>query len=324
MISPQSVLSQALTSESPPDSSRAPVKEEPSEHLNAKIDGVNQAPSITPSKPDKSALISQANETSGFQTAQKIQETSPIRKSPPQTEKTAVRPDASPIRESPISPGSPHPEDVPKKTVIVHKESTKYGSKESAVATQTASAVIKDSQGEYRDESDALKNTASGGPSERPRQTNERQEESENLLASKTPSLSGLTRKEESDLAINPNTLEAREWLKKSNDSISKNDPLETIVTASVAIKLDPKLLQAYVNRAWAFNERALYDKAILDLNQALQINPGNAFVYSSRALIFQRQGDDRKAVSDYEKACQLGLEIACENYQKFASLLRD
>jgi Tfp pilus assembly protein PilF len=61
-----------------------------------------------------------------------------------------------------------------------------------------------------------------------------------------------------------------------------------------------------------------------MDLNRALQLDPGNAVVYTKRALIFQRKGDDPRAIADYEKACQLGLEMACENYQKFASLLGD
>jgi tetratricopeptide (TPR) repeat protein len=206
----------------------------------------------------------------------------------------------------------------------VHQESTKYVSKQSGVTTPSASAEIKESKGVYRDKSAAPKNTAIGAPAGRPGQTDGRQKGSGNLLASKTPSATGLTGRGESQPPIDSNTLEALDWLKKSNESIARNDTLETIVATSVAIKLDPKLLQAYLNRAWAFNEKALYDKAIMDLNRALQLDPGNAVVYTKRALIFQRKGDDPRAIADYEKACQLGLEMACENYQKFASLLGD
>jgi tetratricopeptide (TPR) repeat protein len=94
-------------------------------------------------------------------------------------------------------------------------------------------------------------------------------------------------------------------------------DRESTIVTVSVAIKLDPKLLQAYLNRVYAFSGRGLYDKVIMDLNHAPQMNPGNAYVYSRRALVFQRKSDDRKAIADYKKACQLGLGSGCANYQK-------
>jgi hypothetical protein len=314
----------SLRSETPPDSSQAPLKEETSEVLIAKTDGMNEAPSITPSKPEKSAFSSGAYEPPALQTAPKNQAASPDRPNSLQTDQTEALADANPRGESPLSPGSQHPEGVSKKKLAEPKESSTYGSKRSPVSTQKASAEMKASQEAHRDKSNPPKNAASGEPAERPHQTNEIQEGAENLLASKTPSSPGLTPRVESETPLNPNELEALDWLEKSNESISKNDPLETIVTASVAIKLDPKLLQAYLNRAWAFSERNLFDKAIMDLNQALQMDPGNAFVYTRRALVFQRKGDDRSAVSDYEKACQLGLETGCVNYQKYASLLRD
>jgi tetratricopeptide (TPR) repeat protein len=282
---------------------------------------MNEAPSIPASKPEKSASSAQANEPSSFQAAQNNQETSTIRTKPLQTE---ARRDADSLKESRLSPGSPHQEGVPEQNFIAPKKSTEYRSKPSGEATQAASSEHKDSQEADRDISDALKNAASEGLTERPGQTHEMQKRSENLLASQTPSSKGLTRKEESDAPVNPNTLEAQEWLKKSNDSIARDDTLETIVTASLAIKLDPTLVQAYLNRAWAFSERGLYDKAIMDLSHTLQMDPDNAYAYSRRGLIFERKGDDLKAIADYEKACKLGLELGCENQQKYASHLRD
>lgn len=325
LVPPQPAISQSMTSESPPDSSPAPVKEESPEPPSAKTFGMDEAPSITPAKPEEPVFSSPVNETPTFQTAQKIQEAPPVKTRSLQNEKTEALPDASPRRESPLSPGFARQEEVPKKNVDVPKESTKFGSEQRGVTTtQGASAEIKDAQEAHRDKSDSLKNAANGAPAERPDQTDGMQEEPENLLASKTPSTADLTRKEKSETPINPNSLEALDWLKKSNESIARNDTLETIVAASVAIKLDPKLLQAYVNRAWAFNERELYDKAIMDLNHALQIDPANAFVYTRRALAFQGKGDDRKAIADYQKACQLGLESGCQNYKKYASLIHD
>lgn len=321
LVHPQSVLPQILTPDSPPDSSEAPAKENPSEHLSAKAGGMNEAPSIPVSKPEKSASSAQANEASSFQATQNNQETSTIRTKPLQTE---ARRDADSLGESRLSPGSPHQEGVPEQNFIAPKKSTEYRSKPSGEATQAASSEHKDSQEADRDISDAPKNAASEGLTERPGQTHEMQKRSENLLASQTPSSKGLTRKEESDAPVNPNTLEAQEWLKKSNDSIARDDTLETIVTASLAIKLDPTLVQAYLNRAWAFSERGLYDKAIMDLSHTLQMDPDNAYAYSRRGLIFERKGDDLKAIADYEKACKLGLELGCENQQKYASHLRD
>lgn len=323
-VPPHSLPTQTLRSGLPPDSSKAPAGEKPSAYLGVKTDVLREAPSPAVPRPEKSASSPQVKEGSALQPAPKIQENSVARTNPLQVGETEGRQEAGPIRESPLSPGFSPQKEVPQKNVIVHRESTKYVSKQSGATTPSASAEIKDSKGVYRDKSAAPKNTAIGAPAERPGQTDGRQKGSGNLLASKTPSATGLTRRGESQPPIDPNTLEALDWLKKSNESIARNDTLETIVATSVAIKLDPKLLQAYLNRAWAFNEKALYDKAIMDLNRALQLDPGNAVVYTKRALIFQRKGDDPRAIADYEKACQLGLEMACENYQKFASLLGD
>jgi DNA-binding transcriptional MerR regulator len=323
-VPPQSPPSQTLTSGRAPDSSKAPAGEKPPAYLSAKTEALREVPSPAVPRPEKSASSSQAKEGSALQPAPKIQENSVARINPLQGEKAEGRQDAGPARETPIPPGVSRQEEVPQKKVVVNVESAKYGSNQSVPKTQAGSAEVEVSPEAYRDKNDRPKETPIGLPDERPRRTDGMQKGPENLLASKTPSTAGLPPKKEAHPPIDPKTSEALDWLKKSNESIARNDTLETIVTTSVAIKLDPKLLQAYLNRAWAFNEKALYDKAIMDLNHALQLDPGNAVVYTRRALIFQRKGDDSRAIADYEKACQLGLEMACENYQKFASLLRD
>jgi hypothetical protein len=323
-VPPHSLPTQTLRSGLPPDSSNAPAGEKPSAYLSVKTDVVPEAPSPAVPRPEKSASSSQAKEGSALQPAPKIQENTVARTNPLQVEETEGREDAGPIREAPLSPGFSRQKEVPQKNVVENRESAKYGSNQSVPTTQAGSAEIKVSPEAYRDKNDRPKETQIGVPAERPRPTDGIQKVPENFLASKTPSTAGLSPKKEAHPPIDPKTSEALDWLKKSNESIARNDPLETIVTASVAIKLDPQLLQAYLNRAWAFSERALYDKAIADLNQAQQMDPGNALVYTRRALIFQHQGDDRNAVLDYEKACQLGLETGCANYRKYASLLRD
>jgi DNA-binding transcriptional MerR regulator len=323
-VPPQSLASQTPASGPLSDSSKAPTGEKPPAYPSAKTDVGREALSPAVPGPEKSASSSQAKEGSALQPAPKIQENSVARINPLQGEKTEGRQDAGPARETPISPGFSRQKEVPQKKVVVNLESAKYGSNQSLPKTQAGSPEVEVSPEAYREKNDPPKETPIGLPAEGPRQTDGIQNGTENLLASKPPSTAGLPPKKEAHPPIDPKTSEALDWLKKSNESIARNDTLETIVTTSVAIKLDPKLLQAYLNRAWAFNEKALYDKAIMDLNHALQLDPGNAVVYTRRALIFQRKGDDPRAIADYEKACQLGLEMACENYQKFASLLRD
>lgn len=104
----------------------------------------------------------------------------------------------------------------------------------------------------------------------------------------------------------------AMEWAEKSRESFNAGDVGETIVAATVAISLDPGLTSPYVDRAWAYTRKGLYEKAIADSTRALEIDPKNALAYSTRGAAYQAAGRASKARLDYEKACDLGNETAC------------
>lgn len=108
----------------------------------------------------------------------------------------------------------------------------------------------------------------------------------------------------------------AVEWAEKSHESIQEKEWEEAIRAASEAISVDPRFVSPYVSRARAYCEKGFYDKAIDDCNTALQMDPGNAPAYNNRGLAYDKKGDKEGAKTDYEKACQLGLEIACDNYE--------
>ncbi len=109
----------------------------------------------------------------------------------------------------------------------------------------------------------------------------------------------------------------AVEWAEKSYKSVRERKWDEAIKTASKAIRLDSGLVNPYINRAWAYCERGFYNKAIDDCNTALQMNPGNAPAYNNRGLAYDKKEDKERAKADYEKACKLGLEVACKNYEE-------
>jgi len=119
--------------------------------------------------------------------------------------------------------------------------------------------------------------------------------------------------------AINP---EALKWVQKSYESVLSGNASEAIVTASVAITLDPDSVNAYINRSWAYSKKGLFDKAIQDCNKALGIDINNALAYNNRGLAFQGKGDLDKAKSDYQQACRLGFSIGCKNYEEVVGSL--
>lgn len=103
-------------------------------------------------------------------------------------------------------------------------------------------------------------------------------------------------------------------WSEKSKKSVLNCEWDQGIESASIAIALDPKLGTAYVNRAWAYVEKGLYDAAIQDCNRALAFDSRNATAYNNRGLAYQKKGNVELAAKNYKKACKLGLPVACEN----------
>jgi len=109
----------------------------------------------------------------------------------------------------------------------------------------------------------------------------------------------------------------AEEWNNKSLESAKRGDWTESIRTASVAIFLDPSLVPAYVNRCHAFLEHGDLDDAMQDCDSALKFEPGNMLAVNYRGVIMARLGKVDFALAEYERACQGGLELGCENFRK-------
>jgi DNA-binding transcriptional MerR regulator len=121
-----------------------------------------------------------------------------------------------------------------------------------------------------------------------------------------------------------PANPEALKWVQKSYESVMRGDAGEAIISASVAITLDPGVVNAYINRSWAYSKKGQYDKAIQDCDKALDIDSDNALAYNNRGLAFQGKGDMDRAKADYERACKLGFDIGCKNYKEVVGGMAD
>ena len=116
------------------------------------------------------------------------------------------------------------------------------------------------------------------------------------------------------------NDPEALEWTEKSYESVSKGNFTNAIDEATIAISFDPDLVIPYVNRAWAYIESGQYDKAVADCNTAIKIDPDNALAINNIGLAYHRMGKLQLARKHYKKACDLNMNIACENYKSLSS----
>jgi tetratricopeptide (TPR) repeat protein len=72
------------------------------------------------------------------------------------------------------------------------------------------------------------------------------------------------------------------------------------------AIQLDPTYAAVYSNRGIAYAEKGDYDRAIADYNQAIQFDPTYAAAYSNRGIVYAEKGDYDRAIADYNQAIQL------------------
>ncbi len=83
--------------------------------------------------------------------------------------------------------------------------------------------------------------------------------------------------------------------------------PLDGIVAAcSEIISRFNDYAEAFTVRAWALRERNQPERALSDLNRALELAPNTAATYSQRGLTYLRLKDFDRAVADYNKAIEL------------------
>jgi len=74
------------------------------------------------------------------------------------------------------------------------------------------------------------------------------------------------------------------------------------------AISIDPYAAGAYISRAWAYINRARYDEAISDCDQALDRNPSpelSSIAYNNRGVCHLEKGEYKLATADWSRALQ-------------------
>ena len=87
----------------------------------------------------------------------------------------------------------------------------------------------------------------------------------------------------------------------KINAALGK--PKDALEDASRALELDRSYNMAYYEAGNANMLLGNYDKALLDLNKFVDLNPDNADGLIARAYILYKQGDKKNSLSDYNKA---------------------
>ncbi|MCS6813821.1 MAG: tetratricopeptide repeat protein [Cyanobacteria bacterium] len=79
----------------------------------------------------------------------------------------------------------------------------------------------------------------------------------------------------------------------------------------TLAIRQDPTLVAAYVNRGIAYRQLGQSQQAIADYTQAIRLNPNNAEVFNNRAIAHLSMGQRQMALSDFTTAINLNPNYA-------------
>ncbi len=102
----------------------------------------------------------------------------------------------------------------------------------------------------------------------------------------------------------------------KSLIALNRRDWQQALDLSSQAIVLDPGQLGAHINRIWARVQLGQLDEASKDCEQAKQLSLHSALVFNNCGLLHERKSMFRQAKLDYEAACLIGFERACQNFQ--------
>jgi tetratricopeptide (TPR) repeat protein len=90
----------------------------------------------------------------------------------------------------------------------------------------------------------------------------------------------------------------------------AKGDYDRAIADAGQAIRIDPKYAVAYNERGAAYNGKAAYNRAITDFDQAIQLTPDFPEAYYNRGNAYNSKGDYDRAIADLDQAIRLKPDI--------------
>ncbi|WP_413160868.1 tetratricopeptide repeat protein [Capilliphycus salinus ALCB114379] len=87
---------------------------------------------------------------------------------------------------------------------------------------------------------------------------------------------------------------------------IESGDYQQAISNLNEAVNLNPGQIEAYLNRGVAYSELNSHASAIANYDKAIELAPNNADAYYYRADEYLQAGNAPKALADYNKAIQL------------------
>ena len=90
----------------------------------------------------------------------------------------------------------------------------------------------------------------------------------------------------------------------------NRNDPDASIrgCTALIQSGQEPtaNLAADYINRAWAYALKGIYEQEFADLTKAISLDPNNADVFHYRGAVYEHRGEHDLAIKDFDESLRL------------------
>lgn len=110
-------------------------------------------------------------------------------------------------------------------------------------------------------------------------------------------------------LELNPKSINA--LLNRSTAYETAGDHKKALADLNSLLSFSPNYVIAYVNRAWAYGRHKEFAEALEDCNKALSLDPKCAAAYNNRAAVYNDLGQYDKSLDDSTKAIDLAPLLA-------------
>lgn len=110
-------------------------------------------------------------------------------------------------------------------------------------------------------------------------------------------------------IEINPKSINA--LLNRSTAYETLGDHKKALADLTSLLSVSPNYVVAYVNRAWSHGRHKEYAEALEDCNKALSIDPKCAAAFNNRAAVYNDLGQYDKSLDDSTKAIDLAPHLA-------------
>ena len=109
---------------------------------------------------------------------------------------------------------------------------------------------------------------------------------------------------------INQYPYYSRAYDNRANAYLTVGEDDKAMRDMQQAIQLDPNFFGVYNNRAFLYNKQGKYDLALADWSKAIALNPNYAEAYYNRGLLHYHQGRMAEAKRDLNEAKKLGVNV--------------